>query len=286
MAQPRLLGIIGDPIGHSLSPHMHNTAIEALGLNYLYVAFAVKPRDLAEAVAGMRALGLVGFNITIPHKEQMLALLHHLTDEARIIGAVNTVRCDGKELIGHNTDGIGLLTSLRNDAGFEPAGTRCVILGAGGASRAVTVQLALAGAAAIDLANRTRARAETLAQHVAAQIPGVQVAAHALDDAKLQDVLATADLIVNTTSIGMQSPDDTPLPESLIRSRHLVCDIVYRPLHTRLLREARKRGARALDGLGMLIHQGSAAFEWWTGQPFPVDRVRQSLIEALNGAAR
>ena len=280
----KTLGVIGDPIDHSLSPLMHNTAIAALGLNYTYLAFAVSSEDLAEAVKGMRALGMVGWNITIPHKESILPYLHELTDEARLIGAVNTVRREGKKLVGHNTDGIGLLTSLRQEGDFDPVGKRCVILGAGGAARAVAVQLALVGAGSICIGNRTVKRAEALAAYVRARVPNVEVVASSLAPDMLREPVAKADLVINTTSVGMQDATSTPVPGNLLSSGQLVCDIVYRPLRTLLLQEARQQGARILDGLGMLIYQGSAAFHWWTGQAFPVPRVRQALTDYLAAA--
>ncbi|MBI3089506.1 MAG: shikimate dehydrogenase [Candidatus Tectomicrobia bacterium] len=281
MAQPRVLAVLGQPIEHSLSPLMHNTAIQALGLAYVYVAFEVAPADLAEAVAGLRALGVRGYNLTIPHKERVLPYLQELTEEARLIGAVNTVRLDGQRLIGHNTDGVGLLAALRRDGGIDPAGKRCVVLGAGGAARAVVVQLALAGAAEILIANRTPERAAALASHVAANVGGVALAALPLDGERLRQPLARADLVINATSVGMGDDAASPLPADVLSDRHFVCDLIYRPPQTRLLRQARQRGARVLNGLGMLLYQGAAAFQWWTGEPFPVEQVRRALLEHL-----
>ncbi|MBF0629251.1 MAG: shikimate dehydrogenase [Magnetococcales bacterium] len=274
MARMHCFGVIGDPIEHSLSPYMHNRAYAVLGMtDHHYLPFHVRPENLAEAVLGMRALGIAGFNATIPHKEQLVALMDELDPMARLIGAVNTVviRPDGR-LIGYNTDGYGFVTALREVFAAALPGVELLILGAGGAARGVLAALLAEGADRITLMNRTQDRAVTLAAQFAASFPGRLITAQ-----PWSATLPAARLVINTTSLGMEPhadpvPDLSGLPESA-----LVYDIVYAPPLTPLLHAARARGLKVENGLGMLIHQGARAFEIWTGQAMPVAEVRQGL---------
>lgn len=277
----KLFGIFGYPIAHSLSPLMHNTAFRHLGLPYLYLPFLVHPQQLAEAVHGVRALGIQGINVTIPHKEAMTLLVDRLTPEAQIIGAINTVLADGNTLIGHNTDGTGFLTALEQEAHYTVAGKTMLLLGAGGSAKAIAVQLALAGIHKIILANRTRVRAEMLATHLYTHTSVPSCAVIPFDQSALATAMQEVDLIVNATAIGLESKEELPLPVEQLSSRHLVCDIVYRPLLTPLLRAAQQCGARVLDGLEMLIYQGALAFQYWIDSPFPVSLARKALHHTL-----
>ncbi|HEY8418229.1 MAG TPA: shikimate dehydrogenase [Limnochordales bacterium] len=276
-----VVGIIGWPVAHSLSPQMHNRAFAHLDMNWVYVPFPVQPADVETAVAGLRAVGVRGFNVTVPHKTAVIPYLDRLTPAAATIGAVNTVINQDGYLVGDNTDGIGFVRSLREEAAFDPAGSRVCILGAGGAARAVAFALAEAGAVRVAIANRTVARAEELAAAVARQ--GVQTAALPLDGPELAEELAGADLLVQTTPAGLKGGGDDRLPvrEDWLRPPLIVCDIVYNPPITPLLAAARRRGLRIVPGWGMLLYQGTAAFERWTGRPPPVAVMRQALLEAL-----
>lgn len=282
----RVAGVFGDPVAHSLSPPMHNAAFAELGLDGVYVPFHVRPQHLAAAVAGVRALGLVGVNVTIPHKVTILPLLDEVAKSARLIGAVNTVVNRDGRLEGHNTDGQGFVRSMRAASDVEPADRRVLILGAGGAAQAIAVQMALEGAAEVAVANRTYAKAVSLAEAVS----GIAAAttAYALT-ALTPAVTERYNIVVHTTSWGMAPSDRVPplLPPELLHPHHLVCDIVYTPQETSLLRAARERGCAVLEGLGMLVHQAALAFELWTEAQAPaylMERVlREELAKRTNG---
>lgn len=266
----QLAGVLGYPVRHSLSPAMHNAAFRSLGLNWVYLAFEVPPDLLPQAIAGMRGLGIQGLNLTIPHKEAVIPLLNGLTDAAEQIGAVNTLFWDGGRLLGDNTDAEGFLRAVR-EAGVKPAGQTVLILGAGGAARAVAYALANTNCRLI-IANRTLERAVTLAEAFDAE-------ATEMTPESLRRVLPTVDGIVNCTSLGMAPHTETtpPIEWSVVRDTAWVCDLVYRPLQTRLLSEAAARRLKIIDGLGMLVHQGALAFERWTGLPAPVEAMRRAL---------
>jgi shikimate dehydrogenase len=265
---PRLAGVMGWPISHSLSPAMHNAAYAAVGLNWHYTLLPVAPERLPDAVRGLAPLNFAGCNVTIPHKQAILPLLQRVTPAAAAIGAVNTVvvESDGT-LTGHNTDVYGFLHAL-DDAGLELAGQTALVLGAGGGARAVAYGL-LSRGARLQLLARTQDRAIGLATDMALHIPGAQIEV-------LRQPPARADLIVNCTPLGMwPNTEDSPLPAGLqLDAATTVMDLVYRPLETRLLAQARAAGGRAIGGLDMLIYQGAAAFELWTGQPAPVGVMR------------
>jgi shikimate dehydrogenase len=275
-----LYGIFGYPIGHSLSPLMHNIAFTHHGLDAVYLPFAVHPSHIELAVKSIVALRIGGVNVTIPHKQTVMAWLDELSPEARLIGAVNTIHLRDGRLHGYNTDGIGFLRAL-TEAGSEVAGRTVMLLGAGGAARAVAVQLCLSGIRRLYLANRTPARAEELAALLKQNIPHTDISVVALEASSLAGHLPHTDIVVNATSVGMQSHDSMVLPCDELSPRHLVCDIVYRPLHTPLLQAAQQQGARVVNGLGMLLHQGAKAFEIWTDRGFPMPLIRARLLEAL-----
>lgn len=275
------VGLIGWPVEHSLSPAMHNAAFEALGLGWQYELLPVPPGQLGAALAGLQADGFRGANVTVPHKSAVIAVLDEIDDAARVIGAVNTIRVRGKVRIGHNTDAAGFLRALR-EAGVEPAGRRALLLGAGGAARAVAYALAQAGCS-VAIRNRTARRAAELVHDMQCLGLGAPVAWVPGEAALGELDLARFDLLVNATTAGMWPRiEDQPWPEALaIPSHWTVFDLVYNPLETRLLRQARQAGALSIDGLGMLVWQGALAFELWTGQEPPADLMRAAALQTL-----
>ena len=276
----RLVGLIGWPVAHSGSPAMHNAAFAALKLNWSYVPLPVRPEALAAAVAGLAALGFRGANVTVPHKEAVVPLLDSLSPEAARINAVNTivVKEDGR-LVGHNTDVAGFIAALRQ-AGFSPEGRSAVVVGAGGAARAAVHALLAAGAARILILNRSGGRAEKLISELGTD-ERVQVLP--LIPEALVESARDADLLVNATPVGLWPkteesiwPMEVPVP-----ARITVFDLVYNPVETLLLRQAREGGARTIPGLGMLISQGAAAFRLWTGIDPPLDTMRAACVRTL-----
>jgi shikimate dehydrogenase len=283
----KICGVFGWPVEHTFSPAIHNAAFAAAGLDYVYVPFKVEPRCLAAAVEGIRALGLAGVNLTIPHKEAVLPLLDELSDEAKMIGAVNTVVNRAGRLYGDNTDGKGFLSALK-EAGFNPAGKTVLFLGAGGAARAVAVQLAMSGAKKMIFTNRTGKRSVELASFVAGST-GIPVDLIPWPDravGKLPErVLVESDLVVQATSLGM-SPninETVPLPFECFKPGQTASDIVYNPVETLFLKKASQAGADTVSGLGMLLHQGALAFELWTGIAAPLEVMRAALKKELTG---
>ncbi len=259
------LGILGYPVGHSLSPAMHRAALAARGIAGSYEPLATPPERLAERIEEVRR-GFRGVNVTVPLKERVLSLLDAVDPAARAIGAVNTVVNEGGRLIGHNTDAPGFLKSLE-EARVE--GSRALVLGAGGAARAVVYALTRAG---WDVAvwNRTRARAERLVAELGGRLASPEAARE-------------VDLLVNATSVGLEDPAATPLPAEFFPARGYIVDLVYKPLKTRFLREAEERGLVAVNGLGMLLWQGAIAFELWSGEAAPISAMRSALDAAITG---
>ena len=280
------VGLIGWPVEHSLSPAMHNAAFKALGLGWQYELLPIPPGQLDAALADLRAGRFRGVNVTVPHKSAVMAFLDEIDDTAQRIGAVNTIMVQGKRWIGHNTDAAGFVRALR-EAGLEPFGRRALLLGAGGAARAVAYALAQAGCA-VAINNRTKMRAAELVhdlQGLGLNSPVVWVP----DKAALEELdLACFDLLVNATAAGMwPNGEDTPWPGGLAMPSHwTVFDLVYNPLETSLLRQARQAGANTIDGLGMLVWQGALAFALWTGHEPPADLMRVAALESLEGRRR
>lgn len=277
---PVLLGVMGDPIAHTKSPAMHNAALKAAGVNGIYMPLHVHPEQLQAAIRGIIALGYRGVNVTIPHKEQVMSYLDEIDESARLIGAVNTiVNKDGK-LIGYNTDGIGYVRSLKEEAVPDLAGKRIAVLGAGGAARGVIYALALEKPERIHILNRTAERAVELASDLRAHGLG-EITGSGMEEAAV--VLASADIVINTTAAGMHPHvDDVPVDPALIRADAAVSDLIYNPLETRLLRESRLRGCIVHGGLGMFVYQGAVAFEHWFGIQAPVDTMRQAVLDSFD----
>ncbi|MEO5335029.1 MAG: shikimate dehydrogenase [Magnetococcus sp. YQC-5] len=277
----RLLGVIGDPIHHSLSPAMHNLAYAELGLNYRYLPFHVRPQDLADAVHGLRAIGAIGFNATIPHKEKLLPLMDEVDPMAQMIGAVNTVRigADGR-MQGYNTDVYGFKTALRDSFFLPLESLSIVVLGAGGAARGVLMGLLQLGAKHIFLVNRTFSRAEGLAEQCTLLFPDAVITPLEWNPETLP--LAQCELLINTTSLGLKDGDALPLDLSCMPAQGFVYDIIYSPVVTPLMAAASLQGLSTENGLGMLIHQGARAFEIWTGVKMPVTKVKAKLLSILS----
>ena len=285
----QIVGLLGWPVSHSLSPAMHNAAFAHLDLDWRYVPLPVdpaRPGVIPQAVAGLRALGLRGANVTVPHKQAVMGCVDRLSPAAEAIGAVNTIAVDNDgSLLGDNTDAAGFIGDLR-DHGVDLQDRHVLVLGAGGSARAIVYGLAQADVARIAIANRTVAAAQALTAALQPHARGCPIMAFGLP-ADLQGLAAQADLIVNCTSLGMTPNVDTsPWPEDLpFRSGQIVYDLVYNPPATKLLRQAARMGAQAIGGLGMLVWQGAFAFERWTGAPAPVD-VMRSAAEAHFAARR
>lgn len=260
-----VVGIFGDPIAHSLSPRIQNAAIEASGLDAVYVPFHVTAAQLCDAVKAIPALAIRGVNLTIPHKEAACGLVDDLDPHAQIIGAINTIVNDDGRLKGYNTDGLGLLKALKQELDLEVAGKRILLLGAGGACRAALVALCQANAAWIGIANRTDTRAQQLIAEFSTKFSGTAFAHYQLASSLLRACDQPIDLLVNTTSVGLQG-DDFGFPVvNCLKSGGAVFDMVYTSEPTVLLAQARTQGLAAADGLGMLSAQGEAAFELWFG---------------------
>jgi shikimate dehydrogenase len=270
-------GIIGDPIEHTMSPIMHNTAFKTMGLDYVYVSFKVKSLELKKAIEGIRGLNLRGVNVTIPHKVAVMQFLDRIDPLAEKIGAVNTIVNDGGILSGFNTDAVGFLQTLR-DKDIDPGDQKVLLLGAGGAARAIGNILA-EERAHITILNRQQelSWAEDLAHRLNHHY-GVDVSVGELTPENLKRAIDGVGILVNATSLGMSPDDDqTPVTDDLLCANLTVFDVVYNPLQTRLLREAKATGARTISGLEMLVWQGAIAFEKWTGIKAPIDVMRQSV---------
>ena len=277
-------GIFGYPIAHSISPAMHRAALDHAGIDATYDAWETPSDALARGVATLREDDYLGANVTVPHKQAVMEHLDEIDELAMKIGAVNTIVKDGDRLLGSNTDASGFIDSLRDEAGLIPSGLNTVLVGAGGAARAAAYALATEGAATLTIANRTLERAHTLAEEVS-QL-GVEASALALDDNEVHVRCLEADLIVNSSSMGMlHGPAEgvSPIPSEAIRSGVVVYDMVYNPAETPLLETARSGGAKVAGGLLMLVYQGAASFRQWTGRPASttvmLEAARRALVE-------
>lgn len=275
-----LLGVLGDPIKHSKSPLMHKIALQVAGIEGDFVPLHVKPDQLEDAMKGIRAMHFRGVNVTIPHKVEVMKYLDEIDEGARLIGAVNTIVNDNGRLKGYNTDGIGYVRSLKEETSVDLKGARIAVLGAGGAARGVIHALLEERPESVIILNRTRDKAEQLALEWTTE--AIPVRGYSNEDAK--SVLATVNVLINTTSVGM-SPlsDELPLETSLIPEGIIVSDLIYNPLETRLLRESREqRGCTVHGGLGMFVYQGAVAFEYFTGVVPAVEQMRAAVLSSLS----
>ena len=275
----KICGVIGDPIGHTISPAMHNAAFKALNLDYVYVPFRVSSENLPRAVEGLRAFNIRGVNVTIPHKVSIIPLLDEIDEFAQKIGSVNVVVNDGGRLAGYNTDAHGFLYSLL-DQGVDPEGQKVAVLGAGGASRSICFALSERGAS-LTILNRTPGNAARFAAEMS-EMTGRPIQVLGLSKEHLAATLDNCNILINTTSVGMYPQSDATLVEhNLIKSHQTVVDIVYNPFKTKLLAEAEKAGARTISGIDMLIWQGALAFEIWTGKQAPINIMRKDAQRFL-----
>jgi shikimate dehydrogenase len=270
----RLAGVIGWPVVHSLSPAIHNAAFAAAGLDWVYLPLAVRPAWLEAALIGIVPLGFAGANVTMPHKTEAAELIHHLSDDARLLRAVNTIRVLDDQLEGHNTDVGGFDRFLRRDAGFEAAGRSALIYGAGGAARACALALARAGLARLTVAARAPARAAPLA----AIVESLGVSVTVLEPSRVEAL--EVDLVLNATPVGgAQEPEHRAHP--VLGPEVLVVDLLYDPPITPLQRRAREAGATVFGGVGLLVEQASLSFELWTGTPAPLEVMSAAAVAAL-----
>jgi len=277
-ATTTLTGLIGSPVSKSLSPLIHNTAFQLLGLDCVYLAFDIKNSELEKAVTGLKALQAKGFNVTMPHKQNVMKFLDVISLEAGLTGSVNTVVNTNGRLTGHNTDGKGFVRALE-DEGISVKDKHVVIAGAGGSARSVAIQLAMDGASRLTLLNRTLEKVVTVSQIIRENFSRCQVDAAALSERRLGGALSEADIMINCTPLGMygQSGESIITDAGILRPATVVCDLVYQPPKTRLLRLAEQKGCVTINGLGMLLWQGALAFELWTGTKMPVEKVREKI---------
>lgn len=280
----QLIGLIATPIGHSLSPAMHNMSFRKLGLNNVYMAFEVGSQQLEDVLAGFRALNLRGFNVSMPNKMKILPYLDEVTPAARFVGAVNTVVNENGKLIGYNTDGIGYVRGLKEN-GVDIKGKKMTLMGAGGAASAVAIQCAIDGAAEIHIFNRedeSYQRALKNADIINNEIDGnCRATVHHIEDQELlRSSIESSDILTNATGVGMKPLEGQSIitDPSWLRPELIVSDVVYNPRKTKLLEIAESAGCKAINGLGMMLWQGAKAFELWTGQEMPVKYVKEQMF--------
>lgn len=280
----KITGILGDPIGHTLSPAMQNAAFMHMGLDWVYAPFHVKPDSLKKAIEGIRALNLAGVNVTVPHKSAVLKYLDEIDGLAKEIGAVNTVVNKNGKLVGENTDIHGYIQSLTEDAGFVVKNRKIIILGAGGAARAIIYGLLWGGVLkprSVVVANRTQGRAEDLVREFKRRFKNRADVMSATGFDAVGAHMRDADLLVNATPLGMEGQRPLEIDLRPLPANALVSDVVYKPLETGLLKRAKRRGLRTHSGLGMLVHQGAMAFKSWTGLDAPIEIMKRAALEAL-----
>lgn len=273
-----IVGLIGHPVEHSFSPPMHNAAFDALGMDYAYVAFDVNPKDLKSAIDGAKSLNIKGFNVTIPHKIEVMRYLDELDEVASLIGAVNTI--DFKNMKGYNTDGIGAIKAIEEVTSVK--GKNVVVAGAGGASRAISFYLAKYGVDSLTILNRNADKAKALASDVSSSGLIADVGSDSIS--QISRYLKDADILVDTTPLGMDPHiDDEPIAKAEVMHEDLVVfDAVYNPNETVLLKEAVKAGAKPVYGIKMLLYQGAESFRIWTGVDAPIDVMENALKQTLN----
>lgn len=295
-ARTRYCAVYGHPVSHSASPAMQNAGIAALGLNWRYLAFDVRPEELGKAIVGAKAMNFIGLNLTVPHKLLALDMVDSLDDSAKLWGAVNTVRFEARDSNGNwqavgelaetpaevrsrgfNTDADAITRAVREDLGLELAGKKVLVLGAGGAGRTAALKLAADGVAELFLVNRTREKAEAVAQEIRRLYPRVKLV--------LDYPSGPVDLVLNATSLGLKEGDPLPLAERdfSLEAAAAVFDMIYRPAETPLLKRAKAAGCRTANGLGMLLHQGARALDLWTGKRAPLEPMRRALTQNVYG---
>ena len=275
----QLLGIFGDPVAHSLSPKMQNAALEAAGMDAVYLPFQVHPENLAAAVESIRVFNFVGINVTVPHKERIIPLLDEVDETAALIGAVNTVINRQGHLIGFNTDAPGFLTSLQCELHFDPQGKQVIVLGAGGASRAALAALAGSNASKVVIANRNKEKAALLACEMHENYPATEFIPSGLTEAELTGCLSSAELLVNTTSVGLSGECFPDYIVGNLSKNAVVYDMIYADDLTPLVKSAIRHGLSCADGRGMLVAQGEAAYFKWFGIEPEIGVMRSQVFE-------
>lgn len=275
----RIVGIFGDPISHTRSPAMQNAALRARKLPYIYVPFLVRPKELARAVQSIRSLNLVGVNVTVPHKERVIRHLDTLGTEAELCGAVNTIVNRDGELFGDNTDGRGFLASLQ-EQGFSPRGKDVILIGAGGSARAVLVSLIRARCKKVTIVNRTSAKAQSLVRTYG-KVGKTRLEALSLEALREPELLKSAALVINSTSVGLHGEEFFPLAYEATSRTCIFYDLLYRSDLTAFLKPAKQARRPVYDGRGMLLHQGALAFILWTNIPAPLATMSRALSQAL-----
>jgi shikimate dehydrogenase len=282
----KVVGVFGAPISHTASPAMHNAAFEALRMNWVYLPFHVEPPNLAAALRGISAMRMVGVNLTVPHKVAALDIIDEIDPEARLLGAVNTINVHKGKLIGYNTDGYGFAKAIQEEFDFSLEGKRILVLGAGGAGRAIAIKCVMDGASRVCVANRTAGRVDAFRgsldpkqSAILTEIP--------LTNESIRQVIGDVDLMVNATSVGLAEGESLELEPTLFSPHLCVYDTIYRPAETELLKLAYDGGAKCANGLSMLLHQGVRAFEIWTGDKMaPVAKMREALRNAVYGKGK
>ncbi|MGB5913200.1 MAG: shikimate dehydrogenase [Promethearchaeia archaeon] len=278
-ARTKILCVIGHPIEHSMSPIMHNAAIQDLGLDYLYIAFDVAPNKLKEAIKGLKTLNIKGINVTLPHKENAIKFIDKVDELAQKIGAINTIKNEGGFLIGRNTDVEGANKALI-DAGCETAGKNIVVIGAGGATKAVLYSLA-SDTNKITIINRSEDRAKILVSEMNSKID-INIESKRYSEIILKEEISNADILINATPVGMfPTIDISPVSKKILHSDLFVFDLIYNPLETQLIKDSKEIGCQTLSGLDMLVNQGALAFEWWTNRKPNLELMKLKIIKYL-----
>jgi len=276
------IGLVGNPLGHSMSPIMHNSVYPEMGLDWLYMPMEVKNDQIKDLLTGMRQMPFIGCNVTIPAKVAIMKYLDELDPLAEKIGAVNTLLFDKHRAIGFNTDGEGFVKDLERSKGIHCKGETFLIIGAGGAARAIGMTLATRGAKKIWIANRTRKKADALAQAINDNI-GPCSESVGLKDQELKKIINKTQVLINTTSVGLYPHvENLPIEASFIRPHLMVVDIIYNPMETKLLKLAANKGCETLNGVGMFVNQGAEAIQIWSGLQAPVEKMKQIVLKTLN----
>jgi len=277
----KIVGLIGYPVEHSRSPLMHNAAFESLGLDFVYLLFSVRPGYLKEAVMGLRALDIAGANVTIPYKEEVMKYLDEISSEAKFIGAVNTIHNKEGKLIGYNTDGQGFITSLLDEGRVKLESQKVFLIGAGGAGKAIAVKLVERAVERLVIIDKVEEKAKALVKILRENVPDCPVYTSPNVGEEFAKTVRESNLLINATPVGMNEGDPCVIDPNFLHKDLLIYDVVYNR-ETPLVEEAKKRGLRVVGGIGMLIYQGAASFEIWTGRKAPVEIMRDRLIQAFH----
>jgi len=283
--ETQIYGLIGWPVAHTFSPPMHNAAFKACGINAVYLPFPVKEKNLKYVLRSLSTLGFKGVNVTIPYKERVMPYLSKIEFSASLVGAVNTIIIKNNKFIGHNTDWIGFIMSLKKDAKFNPGGKRAFIFGAGGAARAVTMALANSGLSHLCIIDIMREKGKRLALNINKHFKKTRAEfIPTLKNKEAQQKLKEADLIINATGIGMHKKDSSLVKPQWVRKQQLACDLIYNPPLTNFLKVYKKKGAKILNGEGLLLYQGAEAFELFTSRAAPLNIMRKALREQITSS--